>query len=138
MLTTNARKGRQLTAAAALAGAALLVTACSSSASSSAASAPPSAPSVTSAGSPSAPASGPASTPVSTPASTPPPASAPASPSGASTFLAEGQDINGTALHEPACVSGCPLSGDSTAILVKMTWTTWSATEAVGTGTYKL
>jgi hypothetical protein len=127
MLTTKARKGRQLTAAAALAGAALLVTACSSSA-------PPSATSVTSAGSPSAPASAPSSAPVSTPAS----ASAPASPSGASTFLAEGQEINGTALHEPACEAGCPLSGDSTAILVKMTWTTWSATEAVGTGTYRL
>jgi hypothetical protein len=139
MLTTKARKGRQITAAAALAGAALLVTACSSSASSSAAgssagSAPPSATSVTSAGSPSAP----GSAPVSAPASTPSPASAPASPSGASTFLAEGQDINGTALHEPACDAGCALSGDSTAILVKMTWTTWSATEAVGTGTYKL
>jgi len=53
-------------------------------------------------------------------------------------FLAQGQDINGTALYRPACNSGCPLSGDSTAILDKMTWSTWSATEAVGTGTYKL
>jgi len=55
-----------------------------------------------------------------------------------STFLAQGQDINGTALHRPACNSGCPLSGDSTAILDKMTWSTWSASEAVGTGTYSL
>jgi hypothetical protein len=41
-------------------------------------------------------------------------------------------------LYRPACNSGCPLSGDSTAILDKMTWSTWSAAEAVGTGTYKL
>jgi len=72
------------------------------------------------------------------------PASPPASPSvtasaaGASTFLAQGQDLNGTALYRPACNSGCPLSGDSTAILDKMSWTTWSATEAVGAGIYKL
>jgi hypothetical protein len=42
-------------------------------------------------------------------------------------------------LHEPACGGyGCGLSGDSTAFLSKMNWTTWSATEAVGTGTYKI
>ena len=61
-----------------------------------------------------------------------------AAKTGASTFLAPGQDINGTALYRPACNSGCPLSGDSTAILDKMSWRTWSATEAVGTGIYKL
>jgi hypothetical protein len=61
-----------------------------------------------------------------------------ASQSATSTFLAEGQDINGAAVYEPACDSGCPLSGDGTAILFTMKWTTWSATEAVGTGTYKL
>ena len=66
------------------------------------------------------------------------PASAPASATGTSTFLAQGQDINGTMLYRPACNSGCVLSGDSTAILDKMTWSTWSATGAVGTGTYKL
>ena len=66
-------------------------------------------------------------------------ASAPAiSATGASTFLAQAQDINGTVLYRPACNSGCPLSGDSTAILDKMTWSTWSATEAVGAGLYKL
>jgi hypothetical protein len=56
------------------------------------------------------------------------------------TFLAEGQDVNGTALFKPACVStyGCALSGDSTGFLYKMTWTTWSAAEAVGTGTYRI
>jgi hypothetical protein len=61
-----------------------------------------------------------------------------ASATGTSTFLAQGQDLNGTALYRPACNSGCPLSGDSTAILDKMTWRTWSATEAIGTGIYKL
>jgi hypothetical protein len=54
------------------------------------------------------------------------------------TDLAEGQDIRGTLLYRPACTSGCPLSGDSTAILAAMTWRTWSATKAVGTGTYEL
>ncbi len=61
-----------------------------------------------------------------------------ASAAGAGTFLAPAQDINGTALYRPACNSGCPLSGDSTAILDKMSWRTWSATGAVGTGIYKL
>jgi hypothetical protein len=56
----------------------------------------------------------------------------------ATTYLAQAQDINGTVLYRPACNSGCPLSGDSTAILDKMTWSTWSATEAVGAGIYKL
>jgi hypothetical protein len=66
-------------------------------------------------------------------------ASSPAAPAGAATFLAAGQDINGTLLHEPACGGfGCALSGDSTAFLASMKWTTWSGTEAVGTGTYKL
>jgi hypothetical protein len=55
------------------------------------------------------------------------------------TFLAPGQELNATPLHEPACAGyGCALSGDGTAILYKITWTTWSATEAVGTGTYRL
>jgi hypothetical protein len=57
----------------------------------------------------------------------------------ASTFLAQGQDINGKLLFMPACTGfGCALSGDSTTFLSKMTWSTWSATEAVGTGTYKI
>jgi hypothetical protein len=54
------------------------------------------------------------------------------------TFLAEGQDLNGRALYRPACRSGCVLSGDGTAILDKMTWSTWSASRAVGTGIYQL
>jgi hypothetical protein len=61
------------------------------------------------------------------------------SPAGADTFLAASQDLNGTLLHEPVCGGyGCALSGDSTAFLSGMTWTAWSGTQAVGTGTYKL
>jgi hypothetical protein len=52
-------------------------------------------------------------------------------------YLAEGQDVRGRLLYRPACKSGCPLSGDSTAILDTMTWPTWSASKAVGTGTYE-
>jgi hypothetical protein len=57
---------------------------------------------------------------------------------GGSVFLASGQDVNATAWHEPACQSGCALSGDSTAILDNMTWSSWSAAQAVGSGIYKL
>src|ERR1700756_5763036 len=53
-------------------------------------------------------------------------------------YLAEGQNIRGRMLYRPACRSGCVLSGDSTAILDKMTWSTWSANKAVGPGTYEL
>jgi hypothetical protein len=57
-------------------------------------------------------------------------------------YLAEGQDIRGKALYKPACRSACALSGDSTAFLDRMTWTTWSAAKtgakAVGKGTYEL
>jgi hypothetical protein len=63
-----------------------------------------------------------------------------ASPSATRVFLAPSQDTSLTPLYEPACTSnyGCPLSGDSTAFLDKMKWSSWSATQAVGTGTYKL
>ena len=62
-----------------------------------------------------------------------------ASQAAADTFIAEGQDINGTALYQPLCGnSGCPLSGDSTTILYQMKWITWSEAEAVGTGIYKV
>ena len=142
MLTTNARGTRQAagwTGWAVLACAAMLVTACNSSSSSAAAaassraSAPAAAPSSASSAAPASP-GGPASAPASLPASP----GVTASATGASTFLAPAQDINGTALYRPACNSGCPLSGDSTAILDKMSWRTWSAAEAVGTGIYKL
>jgi hypothetical protein len=53
-------------------------------------------------------------------------------------YLAEGQDVRGRLLYRPACKPGCPLSGDSTAILSAMAWPTWSASKAVGTGTYEL
>jgi hypothetical protein len=66
-------------------------------------------------------------------------ASAPSSPASTDTFLAASQDLNGTLLHEPACGGyGCALSGDSTAFLSSMRWSTWSDTKAVGTGAYKL
>jgi hypothetical protein len=65
--------------------------------------------------------------------------SAASSASSTPVFLATAQDINGTLLHEPACGGfGCALSGDSTTFLATMTWNTWSGTEAVGTGTYKV
>jgi len=71
-------------------------------------------------------------------ASAPAAQSSPVPQTAADTFLAPGQDINVAPLHEPACAAGCPLSGDGTATLSAMTWTTWSATAAVGSGTYKL
>jgi len=75
-------------------------------------------------------------TPPSVSASSP---SVAAAPTGVGTFLAAAQDLNGTLLHEPACGGfGCALSGDSTAFLFHMTWHTWSGSQAVGTGTYKL
>jgi hypothetical protein len=146
MEITRAGRPRQIASWASLACIALLLTACSSSAGS-AASSP--AGTVSTPGT-SAPVTGPtalASTPGTsapvtgptapgTPASSQGPAAA---PTGASTFLAAAQSLNGTLLHEPACGgSGCALSGDSTAFLSQMKWTTWSGSEAVGTGTYKL
>lgn len=59
-------------------------------------------------------------------------------PPGTTVYFAEAGDINGTVVYRPACRSGCPLSGDSTAILWNMTWQTWNTVEAVGTGTEKL
>lgn len=139
MLNTNARRARQVAAWAGLACAALLLTACNSSsspvvaASSSPASAVTPGTGATQASSPGPPSSQPA---------TPAPATTPSTAvlqTAASTFLAQGQDINGPLLFMPACNGlGCALSGDSTSFLATMTWTTWSATEAVGTGTYKV
>jgi hypothetical protein len=145
MWTTNVHRARPATAWPALACvvlacAALLVTACSSSASSagSSASTAASTPVTSATQAPPATKSAPATPAVpATSAAAPSPGTG--SQTAADTFLAEGQDVNGTALHEPACGnSGCPLSGDSTTILYQMNWTTWSATEAVGTGTYKV
>jgi hypothetical protein len=144
MVTTDSRRARPVAVLggwAALSCAALLVTACSSPASSAASSgsgaartaatsatATPAAPAIP-AGTSAAPASAPG----------PSPSTASASPTAADTFIAEGQDINGTALYQPACAnSGCALSGDSTTFLYQMTWTTWTTSEAVGAGTYKV
>jgi hypothetical protein len=110
MEITKARRPRQVASWASLAAIAVLLTACNSSASSAAGT------------------TGTAHAP-----------STPSTAAGSSTFLAAEQDLNGTFLHEPACGGyGCALSGDSTAFLSRMRWTTWSGTEAVGTGTYKL
>ena len=117
MTITNALRPRRVASWASLACVAVLLTACNSPAGSAASSA-----------------TGTASTTgtVSTPPSSP-------APTGGATFLAAGQNLNGTLLHEPACGGyGCALSGDSTAFLSNMTWTTWSGTKAVGTGAYKL
>jgi hypothetical protein len=147
---TTARGPRQIACRASLACLAVLLTACNSSTSSAAAgttgtastSAPVTGP--TTPPSTSAPVTGPAAPPSTsgpvTGPTTPPgaPASAPGV-TGADTFLAPEQSLNATLLHEPACGGfGCALSGDSTAFLASMKWTTWSGTEAVGTGTYKL
>ena len=141
---SKARRSRQVASWASLACVAVLLTACNSS-TSSAASSPAGIPST------SAPVTGP-TTPPSTPSTSTPvtgptgppstPASSPslaAAPTGAGTFLAAEQSLNGTLLHEPTCDGfGCALSGDSTAFLFHMTWTTWSGSEAVGSGSYKL
>ena len=144
MEITKAGRPRQIASWASLACIAVLLTACNSSASS-AASSPAGTPSTSApVAGPTAPTSAPGtSAPVTGPTAPPgTPASSPGlavSPTGASTFLAPAQSLNGTLLHEPACGgSGCALSGDSTAFLSQMKWTTWSGSEAVGTGTYKL
>jgi hypothetical protein len=131
IMETKASRLRQVASWASLACIAVLLTACNSS-TSSAASSPAS---TAGTASTSGPITGP-TTPPSTPASSPDLAAA---PTGAGTFLAAAQDLNGTLLHEPACGGyGCALSGDSTAFLARMAWTAWSGTEAVGTGSYKL
>jgi hypothetical protein len=128
------RRSRQVASWASLACVAVLLTACNSS-TSSAASSPASTAGTVSTPGTSGPVTGP-TTPPSTPASSP---SLAAAPTGAGTFLAAEQSLNGTLLHEPACGGfGCALSGDSTAFLFHMTWTTWSGSEAVGSGSYKL
>ena len=146
MRTTSGPRPWQVAAWVSLACLALLLTACSGptphgasptvtkrSGTASTATAP--ATSATSTGAPATSPGTPATSPG-TPATT---AASTAAPTGAGTFLATGQDINGTLLHEPACGGfGCALSGDSTTFLANMTWTTWSGTEAVGTGTYKI
>jgi hypothetical protein len=72
-----------------------------------------------------------------TPASPVAAGSSPPQP-GREVFLAEGGDVRGTTVYRLDCASGCPLSGDGTTALWNMTWTTWNATEGVGTGTEKI
>jgi hypothetical protein len=57
---------------------------------------------------------------------------------GAVVYLAEGGSVGGTVVHAPACETDCQLSGDSTAWLFNMTWTSWNSTVATGSGTEKL
>jgi hypothetical protein len=121
MLTARSPRSRRVAAAGAIACLSLLATACGTSGSPAAA----------------APGSTASAGPAATPAASSP--SAAGAQTATHTFLAPGQDINAAPLYEPACTGyGCSLSGDGTAILYQITWTTWSATKAVGTGTYKL
>lgn len=81
------------------------------------------------------------STQPATPATTASPVvagSGTAQPPGREVFLAEGGDVRGTTVYRTGCGSGCGLSGDGTTALWNMTWTTWNATEAIGTGTEKI
>ena len=122
--TAKAHRPRQVASLASLACIAVLLTACNSSTSS-----PP-------AGTVSSPAT---SAPVTGPVTPPSSPGLAAAPTGAGTFLAAAQSLNGGLLHKPACDGfGCALSGDSTAFLFRMTWPTWSGSVAVGIGTYKL
>ena len=144
MGTANSHRARQIAAWAALGCAALVVSACGSSGSSATSSTSSTASTVAtspkSSTAPSTPAAS-SSTPAPAPAT---PSASPSTATGtaqtaADTFIAEGQDTNGTALFEPACGnSGCALSGDSTTFLYQMKWSAWTTTEAVGTGTYKV
>ncbi len=148
--TAKAHRPRQIASWASLACVAVLLTACNSSTRSSSGPVTGAHPvsTVTAPGtvstsgpvtSPTTPPSAPASSGPVTGPTTPPSAPAlGATPTGAAIFLATEQSLNGT-LHEPACGGyGCALSGDSTAFLSAMTWTTWSGSQAVGRGTYKL
>jgi len=143
---TKLRRSRQIASWASLACVAVLLTACNSSTSSAGSSPAGTAGAVSTPGTsgpitgPTTPPSAPGTPgPVTGPATPPSSPGLAAAPTGAGTFLAAAQDLNGTLLHEPACGGyGCALSGDSTAFLSRMTWTTWSGSEAVGTGRYKL
>jgi hypothetical protein len=140
MEITTAGRPRQIASWASLACVALLLTACNSS-TSSAASSPAGTPSTSApiTGPTAPPSSSSTSAPITGPTAPPSSPSVAAAPTGAGTFLAAAQSLNGGLLHKPACDGfGCALSGDSTAFLYHMTWPTWSGSVAVGTGTYKL
>ncbi len=90
-----------------------------------------------SAAAPSSPAAASSPATASSPAVSGSPAGASQPPAGAVYFAESGQ-LNGPVLYEPACRSGCELSGDSTTALWNMSWSSWSRTDAVGAGTEKL
>lgn len=52
-------------------------------------------------------------------------------------YLAESQNIKLARYYRPSCRSGCMLSGDSTAALYNMTWSSWGRV-AAGKGSYHL
>ncbi len=62
----------------------------------------------------------------------------PAQPAGDAVYFAEGGNVRGVIAHKPSCKTDCALSGDSTAMLSDVTWTTWTGAKAVGHGTEKL
>src|ERR1700733_8585265 len=134
--------------AAALAAVALLAAGCSAASSSTGGAAASSAPAAASATA-SATAVTASAVPVSSPAASSAAVTAPAvtasavaasgtATAGPKVYLAEGGDVGGPSVYRPACASGCGLSGDGTTALWNMTWTTWDAAEAVGTGTEKI
>src|ERR1700753_1616744 len=65
-------------------------------------------------------------------------AAGPPSPAGTTVYFAESGTVTGTHDYRPACAKGCLLSGDSTAAMWNMTWQSWNATEAAGSGTEKI
>jgi hypothetical protein len=139
MRITNALRPRQLAAWASLVAIAGLLTACSGPTPHGASATPAGSPGVASTSAAPATSATSTGTPATSPGTPATTAGGSTAATGADTFLATGQDINGTMLHEPACGGfGCALSGDSTTFLSNMTWTSWSGAEAVGTGTYKI
>jgi hypothetical protein len=139
-------KARRVIAGSGLGITVLLVTACSSASTTPAASSatspsssPAAAPSTASASTPAATTAPPTSAAPS-PTAEPSTTSEPSAPGASEIFIASGQTLTGTPLHQPSCggTYGCQLSGDSTAYLADMTWQSWTPTEAVGTGTEKL
>jgi hypothetical protein len=59
-------------------------------------------------------------------------------PAAGPVYFAEGGQANGPVGYRPPCPAGCQLSGDGTTALWDMTWSTWTASEAAGTGTEKI
>jgi len=79
-----------------------------------------------------------APSPVSSATEAAPSASASVTQAATDTYIAPGQSLSGGPLYQPRCAQGCQLSGDATAYLYTMTWSSWTIGSAVGSGTYKL